>query len=928
MENPLLARLIDQPAPPKNGRLDLASALRHLGIHSVFDIVQLSKQAFAEQLAQHNDDDAEQVYRRALSAALQLDALFRNRQVSLPPTQSANTPSPRVGATYPALFNENWHQYCARHSIAALDSPAAYLRALSLFVIELEKRADKNTAVKLADRRPDLKKLVIDAHSVSVQRPMLSIINQMLTDAITQGQPKSAYALLNDARYPFSLPYHFYHQQCQLALSGNTPALGELNYRISRQLPVVARAPNAYGEVLAHNNDIQCLLSGLSPTQLTLLGRSLVSDVANTLDKETFYRDYYNLNQTTDSKALADLGVFLHHTQLDAAALQALLAQKIQKPRISPSCRLETTHAYGACYVNGPANHPPLDIDQTTLLNLSTERLDRLQRMIRLQRWFATPFAQLDTLLVSTMRCEAEANTSLLINHNTLRALGVYRYLHRHYGLQAEEFAALVHLLPVHASGEHTPLFDQVFNQTGTVLPALQLDDQAFNATTRQQLCAALGLHDTADSLQLLIGQAPRRSLEQISAIYRHARIARLFGLSVKTCIDLVSMLGQATFAQQLFKPWLRQQPKGAADILDVLLHLEWASRWLKERGGSLPLLRHQLLLEPLSLDPVVKRLIDAFSTHRPPDLPSMVNDAALPQQPEDERGSTEQRLPAVDWVALARRVVHRSRDMHTADALDKELADVEITHQGETRRSSLIQQAKGKLLPILTKLRGDVWQQYLELKKIINDLQDQGEVLVLTKYDFEFLRLHPSSAPSSHTLGYLILLLPHAADYLQLPINRKALQRFLINPHWLNERYQPNSLLELDWNNLVSMQQFKQCIERYNLSQEQLFDYLEQANTCASDADAQLARLLGWSAEEIKVLSNTLTPACINSMDRLDWVLRCRQTCMDSGLSVDMLLKASQLTTHSTFDEWRAVGEAVSSALQSSSHPFDLLKD
>lgn len=211
-------------------------------------------------------------------------------------------------------------------------------------------------------------------------------------------------------------------------------------------------------------------------------------------------------------------------------------------------------------------------------MNLTLERFDRLQRMIRLQRWLDIPFAQLDTLLVSAMRCEGKANPDLLITHNTLRALGVYRYLNKRYGLQAEEFAALLHHIPVDASGERVSLFDQVFNRTDSALPPLYLDGLPFDATTRQQLCANLRLQDSPTSLQLLIGagESPERNLATISTLYRQARVARLFGLSILDYKHLLDMLKPSSYQHQILKPTLRKVLKGSPDVLDVLMYLDW----------------------------------------------------------------------------------------------------------------------------------------------------------------------------------------------------------------------------------------------------------------------------------------------------------------------------------------------------------------
>ncbi|RMP64656.1 hypothetical protein ALQ18_01799 [Pseudomonas marginalis pv. marginalis] len=925
--SPLLAQLIDHARPPAHGRDDFKTALQRLNINSVFDIVRVSEREFAKQLATCNDDDAHPVYLKAQSAAAQLETLFRQQQVASDATALRNKRkvAAETGATYQALFNENWQQFCSSTSIAAVDSPAAYLRALYLFAMQLEQNAQGSNAVTLNDRRADLHALVIDQHSVSGQVPMLSIINQTLLKNITGADDKDAYTLLSKTWYPFSLPYHFHHQQCRLSLAGDTPALGELNYRISRELPLAAKA-SAYGQVITQNNEAQCLLSGLSPEQQTLLKNSLVAaDGAH-----TFFRDYYQWRETP--KGPEKISDFLRLTQLDAEQLQALLAQQTHAPRKSPYCPQSTHLTYGACYVNG-ATTPVISLDNSApaqLVNVNPERFDRLQRMIRLQRWLGLPFAQLDTLITSVMRCEGSSNPSLLISHNTLRALGVFCYLSKRYGLQAEEFAAWLHQLPVHASGERLPLFDQVFNRAGSALPPLYLDGGAFDATTRQQLCAGLGLQDTQTSLQLLISpEVPAtRTIETVSAIYRQAHIARLFGLSVLDCQQWLHMLGQATLATQLRNPTLRRKPKGATDFLDMLMHLDWASRWLKQSGNSLSLLNPQRSLHPLAQDPAIKQLFNAFAAYDQASLAQKLKRLTLPQQNADERDDEKNHLPAIDWASIGQQVLQRIRAVASVEAaLNDVLTPLKISVDA-VRNAFLIEQARLILLPLLSEVRDELWRLHLRLKAIIQaTAHAPSDTSGHVKYDHanQFLRLHAPTAPPLHTLGYLILLLPNAADILQLPLSPHALHQFLLNPHWLESEYAASSLLELTPRTLYLMQQFKQCITRCGTTEEQLLAYFEHAHALPDSAvqpppeekNARLAQLLGWSASEIDSLSSQLTPPRITSMDRVDWVLRCRQASADTGLSTRMLIQASQLKTDSTFAEWKAVGEALTSAQQ-----------
>ncbi|MDQ0741392.1 Tc toxin subunit A [Pseudomonas sp. W4I3] len=937
----LLDQLIDHTHPPAPGRDDFKTALQRLNMHSVFDIVQLSEEAFAEQLTTCNDDDAHAVYRKAQSAAAQLETLFREQQVSpdRPALRHKRHVAADTGATYQALFKEDWERFCASSSIAAVDSPAAYLRALYLFALQLEKNAKGADAITLSDRRADLKDLVIDQHSAADQVPMLSIVNQTLLRTIAGANDSDAYTLLSKTWYPFSLPYHFHHQQCRLGLSGDKPMLGELNYRISRQLPL-ARETSTYGKVVTQNNEVQCLLSGLSPEQQAMLK----NDGVTPQDAQTFYLRYFNWTAETGPENVND---FLRHTQLDAEQLQALLAQQTQAPRQSPYCKQDTGLTYGACYINGAtgpaaALTPAINLDNgapAKLVNVSLERFDRLQRMIRLQRWLGLPFAQLDTLLVSAMRCEGASNPTLLITHNTLRALGVFCYLSKRYSVQAEEFAAWLHQLPVHASGERVSLFDQVFNRAGSALPPLYLDGREFDATTGQQVCAGLGLQDTHDSLQLLIADKPAtRTIKTVSALYRQARIARLFGLSVMHCQQLAQLLGKKNFLEQLRHPTLRSAPHGATDFLDMLMHLEWGSRWLKENGNSLPLFRRQLLLDQQVQDPTINQLLKQFVGYDQASLSKQLHALELPQQLDDETT----RLPAVNWELLAQQVLQRMRlGMRIDEALDELLPSVAISTDLR-RGASIIKQERPKLETLMTAVSTELWLLYKRLRQIISDVpQPPGNAIDHKKYDGygHYLRLYAPAAPPLQTLGYLILLLPHAVDVLQLPLSRQALDQFLINPHWLDSDYQTSSLLELNPHTLYLMQQFNHCIDRFGLTEGQILDVFRQANTPPSNAarnnsdevNEHLARLCGWSASEIDVFSSQLNPPRITSMDRLDWLLRCRQASTATGLSATLLIAASELKTDSTFAQWKAVGEALTSVHASpANEPStpDLLKD
>jgi len=451
---------------------------------------------------------------------------------------------------------------------------------------------------------------------------MLTIVNETLNEHLqthlTQNsdvyKSKSVNEVLAITRYPFDLPFDLAHQQCLLGLSDNKPRLGELNYRLSLSLPLGQLPSNAYGKVHHEAYEAQRLLSELSPEQQTLLTEPFWTASKSAFDA------HYGSGETELNK----LARFLQQTGLTLTQADELLARGKYLPYLSnntPSAPINTdlTHFYGVCYVNGTGSNSSTRLDlkanengQIVLLNSSVERFDRLQRMIRLQRWIKLPYAQLDNLMLSARLCEENPGVTFAINDNTLRVLGVYRYLNRRYGLQAEEFSALLYQLPVHAVGNIDSLFDRVFNQGQLNEHPLQLDNSPLNPdatdiathTVLYQICAALGLSNTAESLGFVVERTQqingylKKDLTTLSAFYRQTRIANLFGLTVMECAYLAEMLGAVNTSEQWIKPNLRDPRLNLPpDLIDVLMQMDWAVNWLKSNGSSVQQLRHQLIL-------------------------------------------------------------------------------------------------------------------------------------------------------------------------------------------------------------------------------------------------------------------------------------------------------------------------------------------
>ncbi|NWE37591.1 Tc toxin subunit A, partial [Pseudomonas gingeri] len=60
---------------------------------------------------------------------------------------------PPEGAAYTALFHEDWNLLCPASSMAAVDSPVAYLQALYRFALHLAKTGKGNRPEITLDHR-------------------------------------------------------------------------------------------------------------------------------------------------------------------------------------------------------------------------------------------------------------------------------------------------------------------------------------------------------------------------------------------------------------------------------------------------------------------------------------------------------------------------------------------------------------------------------------------------------------------------------------------------------------------------------------------------------------------------------------------------------------------------------------------------------
>ncbi|SDR91632.1 Tc toxin subunit A [Pseudomonas lini] len=1085
-----------------------------LGLTSVFDITGMTEAGFKDHLVSAFDNDemfkvhagsiAGSLYNDARCYAAQISHLYREQRTSDGTAQHQWHPLgiraiEKQGPTYTHLFKENWDDACKNDSIAAIDSPVAYLRALYRFALQLESSVsqlpdEKTNRIPLAKRRPDLADLSIDQQSTFTAQPMLGIVNAILDKNIqkalqtTDDEGKSTYEVLAHRYYPFALPYEFFHHQCLLGLSANKPTLGELNYLISDSLPITPSRNSSYGKVLeTASHEAQMLMSGLGPKQQALLtawAEKILTDEVHERPtpeerkrKDSYWEKIYGFTSISDLKKIP---TFLERTELEAEQMEALLAQGKSAPRTSPHYSLGApfSRPYGARYVNGPVatDDKSMTLDNENrpgeIANATEDKFERLHRMIRLQRWLAIPFNELDTLICSALESQSRANSKMQLDSYVIRALGVYRFLNRRYSITAEDFAALLHQVSPCATGDNTSLFDNVFNKARLFEKPLKLDGRDFQAndsdpvshTILQHLSVSLGLPLTEDSLFRVVKNTQKYlgslkcDLLTLSSIYRQARTARMFGLSIAELSTLENFLGgesisrclatgntgRRTFqirgqkADQYFelvahfqlpeggdpgeatllagstlrtntswfadattikkldvslipesgdeeRPWITidqiqttdstsatslegqnikwhgagfdelthrkctnmilqsirgegsltsigtfsgeidkvvlsvpPQEASALNILDILMQLDWITRWIKESAYDISMLQRVLELHPNDdylLGDLQHHLTKLVAETR--QCAVTAQELATLALPENIDWQAKLASTLLDDKGLVKNFAPSIKDdvpQKLTNALDKIF--VELTLDADPDKDLRLKNDCTQKLKNLLLLAHDRQQHLIEAflqETFLLPMNCAKDVVIWARTSVHKVLTKALDIEDPYKLAHkLHPLLRHTEAAVRLQLSNKALRALLNTAHWLDT---PDGQLRLSFKTLYLFDRFNHFMNTYQQPEESLLSYLEFANASGSEGSVvndRLAQLMKWTTAEVTMLTSKLMFKQARTMRDIDWVMRCHNACKATGLNATALLNAASLDNNSPVVQWKTVGEAV----------------
>jgi len=460
-------------------------------------------------------------------------------------------------------------------------SPAAYL-------VDLLQLLDDNLQVTgpvkppgLHQRRSDIKELPLNTENAFTAIPYLDIVNSILEQKIKdQASSKDAakpvngdaYAILQEQRYPFHLPFNFENERIKKFLHYLNVSAEEL-YKL-------------------FSLTVDAELMGREYLNLSTEEFAAIANSPSPADLEIYF------NATKSSKfQVAD---FLAATRLSGVELRELLYQNLSETAqsIEDSAKTERTQAANFFINYGLNGYAVLNAAEDAIENSTTAEIpdvwwrDRVQRLIRLQNKLGLSFTDLDLMLRTC--CQSAAGQSDL-DGAAIQKMAVIKQLCDRYEIAIDVACSLfqpINTLGLGTGAAPQDLFNRVFNVQFAPIDRTYIRGSAFvppayadysalvcrddllspitSPTTspsaierkayRQRLCHALGMSDA--QLVMVVnrfrdhakqsGMGPSVldasmaiELPALSLLFRVSQLAEMLDLDYADLFNLLDILGK-----------------------------------------------------------------------------------------------------------------------------------------------------------------------------------------------------------------------------------------------------------------------------------------------------------------------------------------------------------------------------------------------
>ncbi|WP_434648756.1 Tc toxin subunit A [Pseudomonas sp. D1-2] len=873
------------------------------------------------------------------------------------------------GPTYADVFKPKFGARCPWDAIEAIHSPVAYTVWLKHWSEQRFRPTEQ--AYPLYTRRVDLGRMSIDPVAVHGVVSSVEVVSGVLEASIKDslGQSTDIDRTLSERRYPNGLPYH--HPWTSLDefardLGMSVGTVVEMcdpvsPYFLREELPWGATADNALIQSARLNPGLREILTE---------DRHFPNDNDTNDEKEAFYKANFGLLDV-EPLNLNQAYFFNQRTKLNQSALEALLSVELFATTVSEHVIREddlvTPGHAGSVFVNdGPANTMSIDYGAIEPLNFirnySEDRVDRLNRKIRLDNAMQLPSHETDALLIAIIRAELDPTSrdtsapSYWMTSNTVRAMGLFQRLRERYHCTAEEFAAFLDAVSIYGRGTELSQFDRVFNPDTLAIPPLVLDDSKFelvpaeeaDAFTVMRICSGLNI-DLATYLALapLIERAHgelKRSLAVISSFYRMARLPQVLGIAPSVAAQILDLLSGDSWQGALAgRPYINTDSLAQSpDSLTQIQRLEGWIRWCadSELDEAWALEQVRSVLDPSEPSQVQSRL---FEQVRAQLSASLFTEAALHMagvEPlSNGRQWTNHLLGLADRDGL---VIHRAEtDESPYETYAREQVELvvgQLIGQGN-------QQTVEKILGVLLSSRAGQQAVVREGLAVFSGLASALVLQVLswsggtvhrvlsyiwgrtTAVDPSAIFAREEDVPGDPFLGMLDGFAQRSEVAKRLKLSPEFLALYLNIGDGVGNvpgtsPFLPSALYYLTvYNRAVALSQ---------TDESQLLSYLELVNklpdnlanhglSLVQEHTAQLlAELFDWSVEEVRACAARVNPkqGYIRNLEHFDLFTRLRAFSLESTLDALTTLKLGTLVPDARFEAYQTVAEQVAAVL------------
>jgi hypothetical protein len=603
-----------------------AQALFEKGSHSVFQITNIARSEFVKNYAKYclpkqggtAKQQAAHIYDKALTRKSQVV----NTYIGIHQHNSAHYKSSRfdsLSTTTAANFNSvpsyedlfGGLDFCTCPECRTIFSPAAYfvdlMQVRKKYIIP---ESGKDQKLLLETRRPDLWTTELSCKNTNTLIPSITIVNEVLTQSI--GKKTENGEEMNKAVYPFNLPYN-------LPLTETSFYLQQQNTSLATLWKTLSPDPKNNGD---QARNIQLATLGLSTAQWKLYTTEVTEE--KTLKK------YYGLTEITDGSLISTLTPvekFLQQTGLTYVQLRELVYQGLSQEQF-----VDDNHAIAKTFFINVDNakleplmfseEENLETKKKTVIlkNLTSARLDRLNRFIRLAQALNWSFTDLNWVLLTAGNLLGE-NVAVLTDA-ALPFLSWVKTTHdENSGMSINEICAVQGTLKNYGTNGEPSLLDQVFfndnipyrdelklaystHKLNWKVPEFDPANVAEDNNLKIQAALVAALKISVNELLLVVNEKfPKDSdpnlrvlsltLENLSSLYRCSQLKKLYGLSIPEVFIALGLPGAPENAIPiLVDPIIINGCAVETEVNNMPLQsvLEWMAtyaQWVKQHAVS-----------------------------------------------------------------------------------------------------------------------------------------------------------------------------------------------------------------------------------------------------------------------------------------------------------------------------------------------------